>query len=73
MSGIDDHKVLCIIRDLVDTQSTGRKQTLNLQASIPLDNAAKEIIKLCGYVEGTVSVHYEQQAGCGDEVRKLDQ
>ena len=63
MSGPDDQKVLCIIRDLVDTQSMGRKQTLNLPASTSQSSAAKEITKLCGYVQGTVSVRYEQQSG----------
>lgn len=41
----------------------GRKQTLNLPASTPLNGVAKEITKLCGYVQGTVSVRYEQQLG----------
>lgn len=63
VSGADEEKVLCIIRDLVDTQSTGRKQTINLPASTPLGSAAKEIAKICGYVQGSVSVHYEQQDG----------
>ena len=63
VSKADEQKVLCIIRDLVDTQSMGRKHTVNLPASTPLNSVAKEITKQCGYVHGTVSVHYEQHSG----------
>lgn len=55
--------MLCIIRDLVDSQTAGRKQSVNLPASTSLNNAAKEIAKICGYAQGSVSVHYERQQG----------
>lgn len=67
-SGPDEEKVLCIIRDFVDTHSIGHKQTINLPASTSLGIATREITKICGYMQGTVSVHYEPQTGQTSDV-----
>ncbi|XP_005108001.1 ubiquitin carboxyl-terminal hydrolase 47 [Aplysia californica] len=68
-SPVDDDKVLCIIRDFVDSHGgqTG-KQSLNLQASLSAQQAAQDIARSCGYKENTVSVHYEQQQGGSDDI-----
>ncbi|GFO12308.1 ubiquitin carboxyl-terminal hydrolase 47 [Plakobranchus ocellatus] len=66
-SHLDDENVLCIIRDLVDNNAgMVGKQSLNLQASLPARQAARDIARTCGYKHNCVSVHYEQQLGSGD-------
>ncbi|CAL1532778.1 unnamed protein product [Lymnaea stagnalis] len=75
-SPLDDDKILCIIRDLVDSHGgTAGKQSLNLQASLPASQAANAIAQACGYKENTVSIHYEPQLGGEDillEVQEAD-
>ena len=65
-SQLDDENVLCIIRDLVDNGGIAGKKTLNLQATVPARQAARDIARTCGYKEDSVSVHYEQQLGSDD-------
>ncbi|GFR69510.1 ubiquitin carboxyl-terminal hydrolase 47 [Elysia marginata] len=68
-SCLDDENVLCIIRDLIDSNGgMAGKKTLNLQARISAKQAAHDMARTCGYKEDTVSVHYEQQLGCDDIV-----
>ncbi|XP_041351651.1 ubiquitin carboxyl-terminal hydrolase 47-like [Gigantopelta aegis] len=55
----DEIKILCIIRDLVNTANPGCKYTLNLPGSMRVSQVFKEIAKTCGYVDDSISVIYE--------------
>lgn len=68
-SHLEDENVLCIIRDLIDSNGgMAGKKTLNLQAVVSARQAARDMARICGYKEDTVSVHYEQQLGCDNVV-----
>lgn len=63
-AGCEEEKILCIIRDMVDTKNCV-KHTMNLPASTSVRMMINDVAKKFNYVIGTISVHYERQADRG--------
>ncbi|KAK3608441.1 hypothetical protein CHS0354_035441 [Potamilus streckersoni] len=69
----DGEKVLCIIRDMVDTQCHGVKHSLNLPATVLVSEFIQEVAKQFGYMAHTINLQYERQVEGGQiEVMTLD-
>ncbi|WAR06828.1 UBP47-like protein [Mya arenaria] len=66
----DERKVLCIVRDMVDTNAGAIKHTMNLQASMSVRCLINEVCKQFGYMLNTISLHYEKQEGTEVEERR---
>jgi hypothetical protein len=59
----DEEKYICIVRDMVDSQSHGIRHTINLPGSTPVKDVMTQFAGMFGYVEETIDVHYEIQTG----------
>ncbi|KAK6187315.1 hypothetical protein SNE40_005373 [Patella caerulea] len=61
-STADELKVTCIIRNMVNSQSSTR-HTVTLPISMGITEATSEISKICGFERHTVSIRYEYKNG----------
>ncbi|XP_062588296.1 ubiquitin carboxyl-terminal hydrolase 47-like, partial [Saccostrea cucullata] len=59
----DEEKILCIVRDMLDTQCHGIRHTINLPASTTVKDLISQVAQQFGYVEDTIGVTYEKQVG----------
>ena len=63
MCAADEAKILCIIRDMVDTTCHGLKHTQNLPISTSVLDVVQDISNQFGYAPESIDIHYEQQNG----------
>lgn len=69
----DEEKILCIVRDLLDTQSHGTRHTINLPASTSVKEMISVVAKQFGYADDTINISYQKQTGTTlHEVEILD-
>ncbi|XP_061169220.1 ubiquitin carboxyl-terminal hydrolase 47-like isoform X7 [Saccostrea echinata] len=59
----DEEKILCIVRDMIDTQCHGVRHNINLPASTTVRDLISQVAQQFGYVEDTIGVTYEKQIG----------
>lgn len=59
----DEEKILCIVRDMLDTECHGIRHSINLPASTMVKDMISQVAKQFGYIDDTIDITYEKQTG----------
>lgn len=65
----DEEKILCIVRDMLDTECHGIRHSINLPASTMVKDMISQVAKQFGYIDDTIDITYEKQTGA--EIHKV--